>query len=50
MVQESMETLLKSEIVPDFVVINSFNEYAEHTAVFSADTSDFLTITLLRNG
>ncbi len=39
--KKAWETLLKSEIVPDFVVINSFNEYAEHTAVFSADTSDF---------
>jgi hypothetical protein len=28
-------------VTPRFVVINSFNEYAEHTAVYTADTSDF---------
>lgn len=39
--KSAWETLLKSEIIPDHVVINSFNEYAEHTAVFTADTSDF---------
>ena len=35
------KTLLKSDIVPDYVVINSFNEYAEHTAVFTAKTDLF---------
>lgn len=35
------KTLLKSDIVPDYVVINSFNEYAEHTGVFTARTNLF---------
>lgn len=39
--KKNWETLLASELIPDFVVINSFNEYAEHTAVFAADTSGF---------
>ena len=39
--EDSWKTLLKSDIVPDFVVINSFNEYAEHTAVFTAKTDLF---------
>lgn len=39
--RENWETLLRSETVPDFVVINSFNEYAEHTAVYTASTADF---------
>ena len=32
---------MKADIVPNYIVINSFNEYAEHTGVFTADTSDF---------
>lgn len=39
--EDGWKTLLKSNIVPDFVVINSFNEYAEHTAVFTAKTDLF---------
>ncbi len=39
--KKNWETLLASDIIPRFVVINSFNEYAEHTAVYTADTSDF---------
>ena len=39
--KKNWETLLASDVVPRFVVINSFNEYAEHTAVYTADTSDF---------
>lgn len=39
--ENGWKELLASEIVPDFVVINSFNEYAEHTAVFTASTSGF---------
>ena len=35
------ETVLKSNITPNFIVINSINEYAEHTAVWPADTSAF---------
>ncbi len=39
--KKNWETLLASDVIPRFVVINSFNEYAEHTAVYTADTSDF---------
>ena len=39
--ESNWKTLLASEIVPDHVVINSFNEYAEHTAVFTAKTDLF---------
>ena len=39
--ESSWKTLLASEIVPKHVVINSFNEYAEHTAVFTAKTDLF---------
>ena len=39
--EDGWKKLLKSDIVPDFVVINSFNEYAEHTAVFTAKTDLF---------
>ncbi len=35
------ETILSSDITPDFIVINSINEYAEQTAIWPADTSDF---------
>lgn len=38
---DSWKELLQSNIVPDFVVINSFNEYAEHTGVFTAKTDLF---------
>lgn len=36
--RESWEVLLKSDIKPKMVVINSFNEYAENTGVFTALT------------
>lgn len=39
--RKNWETLLASDIIPNFVVINSFNEYAEHTAVYTASTQDF---------
>ena len=39
--QENWERLLRDETIPDFVVINSINEFAEHTGVFPAVTSDF---------
>ena len=39
--EDGWKKLLKSDIVPDFVVINSFNEYAEHTGVFTAKTDLF---------
>ena len=39
--KQNWETVLKADIVPNYIVINSFNEYAEHTGVFTADTSDF---------
>ena len=39
--EQSWKKLLASKIVPDFVIINSFNEYAEHTAVFTAKTDLF---------
>ncbi len=39
--ENSWKTLLASEIVPDHVIINSFNEYAEHTGVFTAKTDLF---------
>ena len=39
--QENWERLLRDETVPDFVVINSINEYAEQTAIWPADTSGF---------
>lgn len=35
------ETILSSNITPNFIVINSINEYAEQTAIWPADTSDF---------
>lgn len=35
------EIVLESDITPNYIVINSFNEYAEHTAVFTANTSLF---------
>ena len=37
------ETVLGSSITPNFIVINSINEYAEHTAIWPADTSAFPT-------
>ncbi len=33
------KTILKSDITPDVVLISSFNDYNEDTAVFTADTS-----------
>ena len=39
--QQNWETVLSSEIIPNHIVINSFNEYAEHTAVFTAKTTGF---------
>lgn len=39
--RRNWETVLESAITPRFIVINSFNEYAEHTAVFTASTADF---------
>ena len=39
--RNSWKTLLASDITPNYVVINSFNEYAEHTAVFTASTHEF---------
>ncbi len=39
--KKNWETLLSSKTIPDFVVINSFNEYAEHTAVYTAKTTSF---------
>jgi hypothetical protein len=39
--KKNWEILLSSPINPNFIVINSFNEYAEHTGVFTADTSLF---------
>ena len=35
------ETILSSSITPNFIVINSINEYAEQTAIWPADTSAF---------
>jgi len=37
--RKQWETLLKAETKPRILVINSFNEYAENTAIFPADTS-----------
>lgn len=37
--REQWEKLLMAEKKPEIVVINSFNEYAENTAIFPADTS-----------
>lgn len=39
--QQNWETVLASDIIPRHIVINSFNEYAEHTAVFTARTNGF---------
>lgn len=39
--RKNWERLLGSDTIPDFIVLNSINEYAEHTAVFPAKTSDF---------
>lgn len=39
--KKNWEILLASTINPNFIVINSFNEYAEHTGIFTADTSLF---------
>ncbi|MBP3392473.1 MAG: hypothetical protein J6L76_06765 [Clostridia bacterium] len=39
--KKNWETLLASDVIPKHVVINSFNEYAEHTAVFTARTNKF---------
>ena len=39
--QKNWETVLASDIIPNHIVINSFNEYAEHTAVFTAKTTGF---------
>lgn len=39
--EDGWKKLLQSDIVPDFVVINSFNEYAEHTAIWTAKTDLF---------
>ncbi len=37
--RDSWDVVLKAEKKPKIVVINSFNEYAERTAVWTADTS-----------
>ena len=39
--ESSWKELLASDIVPAHVIINSFNEYCEHTAVFTAKTDLF---------
>ncbi len=39
--KKNWETILASNIIPKHIVINSFNEYAEHTAVFTAKTNKF---------
>ncbi len=39
--QDNWGRLLRDETVPDYIVLNSINEYAEHTAVFPARTNDF---------
>lgn len=39
--RDNWERLLRADTIPDFIVLNSFNEYAEHTAVFPAITRDF---------
>lgn len=39
--KKNWETVLASDIIPQHIVINSFNEYAEHTAVFTAKTTGF---------
>ncbi len=39
--QKNWEKILASNTIPNFIVINSINEYAEHTGVFPAKTSDF---------
>lgn len=39
--EDGWKLLLQSDIVPNYVVINSFNEYAEHTGVYTAKTDLF---------
>ena len=39
--KKQWETILSSNIIPNYIVINSINEYAEQTAIWPADTSDF---------